>query len=384
MATGATRTNIIKSVRRIIEQEVISVSRQGIGTRPTEYGLNFDFAKNKKPFAKNKKPIGPSASGSVDDTSKIVRGTVDDTSNESPPAVLLTIPLLAVLYTIPHAVLLDDTSSGASGIVHGTKSYLRKVLTSTLTVSRNEDAPAVATPPPVSDQEAHTAGTAVDPEKVGTPSGFEELWTVWPRKHHIAKARAAYRALAPDAALRATVVAKATQWAAHYQQTATEKKWWKHLHNWLGQECYLEDREEPYENPKEAAIARKRENGPRKGKASKQDAVGKSGLSSGTPIGRHKVSVTNFDIVGGAFDQEQEFIVSFKIEDGDHVGKALAHARSASCRVTKIGTRCPVRRSISSIRHATGICDPEDTSEFHGKTLFASVKPMGRIEYATL
>jgi hypothetical protein len=82
-ATGATRTNIIESIRRIIEQGVVTVTRQGIGTRPTEYGLNFTFAKNKKPFANNKKLSGPSASGSVDDTANSFRGPPDDTSNEA-------------------------------------------------------------------------------------------------------------------------------------------------------------------------------------------------------------------------------------------------------------------------------------------------------------
>jgi hypothetical protein len=43
-ATGAKRTKIIESLRRIIDNGVISVIRQGIGTRPTEYDLNFDFA----------------------------------------------------------------------------------------------------------------------------------------------------------------------------------------------------------------------------------------------------------------------------------------------------------------------------------------------------
>jgi hypothetical protein len=43
-ATGATRSNIIESIRRVTDNGVIKVSRQGIGTRPTEYDLNFDFA----------------------------------------------------------------------------------------------------------------------------------------------------------------------------------------------------------------------------------------------------------------------------------------------------------------------------------------------------
>src|SRR3981081_3402914 len=42
-ATGAKRNKIIPSLRRIIGNGAISVIRQGIGTRPTEYDLNFDF-----------------------------------------------------------------------------------------------------------------------------------------------------------------------------------------------------------------------------------------------------------------------------------------------------------------------------------------------------
>jgi hypothetical protein len=264
-ATGATRPNIIESLRRIADEGVISVERQGIGTRPTEYALNFDFAKKQKPFAKNKNPDGPAASGSVGNTSKIVRGTVDDTSSDDPSGIAGDTSTSGIVHDTSSGIA-DDTSSGSSGIVHDTESYLRNVLTSTLTVSRNENAPAVPTAPPVSGLEAHTAATAVDPEKVATPAraGFEELWIIWPRKHDIAKARTAYKALAPDATLHATLVTKATQWAAHYEQEAVEKRYWKHLHNWLGQERYLEDPPEPYEDPKEAAIARKRENGPRK------------------------------------------------------------------------------------------------------------------------
>lgn len=381
-ATGATRPNIIESLRRIADECVISVSRQGIGTRPTEYGVNFDFAKNKKPFAKNKNPNEPAASGAVDDTAKRISGIPDDTSSNDPSGIAGDTSTSGIVHDTSCGIA-DDTSSGSSGIVHDTESYLRNVLTSTLTVSRNEDAPAGPTAPPVSGLKADTAETAVDPKKAAAldlPAGFEQLWTAWPRKHHIAKARAAYKALAPDATLHATLVAKATQWAAHYQQTATEKRWWKHMHTWLAEERYLEDPPEPYENPKEAAIARKRESGPRK--ASKQETVGKSGLSSGTPIGRHKVSITDFDMTGGSFDKEREFIVSFKIEDGDHGGKVFSHTFNFIS--SDEDTQTAGQMHYTNIRHATGILEPDDTSDFHGKTLVANVKAMGRIEYASL
>src|SRR5882757_8066611 len=45
VATGAERNKIIPSLRRIIENGVIRIVRQGIGTRPTEYDLNFEFGK---------------------------------------------------------------------------------------------------------------------------------------------------------------------------------------------------------------------------------------------------------------------------------------------------------------------------------------------------
>jgi hypothetical protein len=102
-ATGATRPNIIESLRRITDNGVISVTRQGIGTRPTEYDLNFDFA-----------------------------------------------------------------SKSPRGIAGDTQTYLRNLLTSRLTVSRNEGTPAVPTAPPVSSLEADPAATAVDPQRCGS------------------------------------------------------------------------------------------------------------------------------------------------------------------------------------------------------------------------
>lgn len=174
----------------------------------------------------NKKPDGPSASGSVDDTSNNCSGIPDDTSNDGPSGIAGDTSTSGIVHDTPSGIA-GDTANGPRGVVHDTESYLRNVLTSTLTVSRNEDIPAGPTAPPVLGLEAHTAVTAGGPKKVGTPDvpgGFQELWTVWPRKHDIAKARAGYKALDPDPTLHATLVANATQWAAHYQQTVTEKR----------------------------------------------------------------------------------------------------------------------------------------------------------------
>ncbi len=50
--TGATRTNIIGSLRRIAAHGVISVIRRGASHRPTEYDLNFDFPNRRCEFAR--------------------------------------------------------------------------------------------------------------------------------------------------------------------------------------------------------------------------------------------------------------------------------------------------------------------------------------------
>jgi hypothetical protein len=330
-ATGATRGNIIESLRRITDNGVISVIRQGVGTRPTEYDLNFDFA------------------------AKAPRGTPDSTSTSG------------TVDSTPSGAA-QGTSTASSGTAHGTESYLRNMSTDMLTVSRIEDTPAVPTAPPVSGLEADPAASAVD------PGGFEALWAVFPRKHQRAKAQAAYKALAPDAALHADLMASAIAWAAHYEKTATEKKWWKHMHTWLVEERYLEDLPEPYENPKEAAIARAREKGPRK--ADKQQSATKA------PIGRHKVKIANFEMPGGSWDQERSFIVSFKIEDGDQEGKKFSHTFKIMS--GDEGQQETGQAIYAELRNATGVLEPEDTTDFHDKTLWATVRARGRIEYTAL
>ncbi|WP_271574006.1 hypothetical protein [Bradyrhizobium sp. CCBAU 11361] len=173
---------------------------------------------------------------------------------------------------------------------------------------------------------------------------------------------------------------QAAAWASHYQQTATEKKWWKHLHTWLAEERYLEDLPEPYENPKEAAIARARENSLRKTDKSKES--GKSGLSPKTPVGRHTVNIVGTDVTGGGWTQESELQIKFRIEDGDHEGKEFSHSfklMSADESAQDQGLA-----TFRQIREATGVLEPEDTSDLHDKTLLATVRAMGRIEYAPL
>jgi hypothetical protein len=247
-----------------------------------------------------------------------------------------------------------------------------------LTVSMNEDTHAGPTAPPVCGLEAATAVTARDPESESNP--FEELWAIFPRKHHRAKARAAYKALAPDEALHADLIAKASALAVHYETTATEKKWWKHMHTWLVEERYLEDMPEPYENPKEAAIARARENGPRKAKTA--PAAKSTGLSPKTPIGRHKVKVIGSEMPDDSGSPEQRFKFSYRIEDGDHEGKEFSHTFKYLSNDETLQTEG--QSFFADLRKATGVTDPQDTSDLHDCGLRAIVTSMGRIEYAAL
>lgn len=341
IATGATRTNIIESLRRITDNGVFRIIRQGVGTRPTEYDLNFDFA--------SKSPSGP----------------VDGTSTSGP------------VHRTPAGPV-GNTSSVPSGPVDGTQTYLRNMPTGMLTVSMNEDTPAVPMAPPASGLEADTAETAVDPEN--EKSGFEELWAVFPRKHHRAKARAAYKTLAPDEVLHADLMAKAIALAVHYETTATEKKWWKHMHTWLAEERYLEDLPEPYENPKETAIARARENGPRKGKP--QPAGKSTGLSPKTPIGPHKVKVIGSELPDGTGSAEFRMKFCYLIEDGNREGTEFSHTFKLISDDESLQTEG--QSFYADLRRATGILEPEDTSDFHDKSLLAIVGAMGRIEYAAL
>jgi hypothetical protein len=245
-----------------------------------------------------------------------------------------------------------------------------------LTVGMNEDAPAVPAAPPVSGLEADTAATAVD------PGGFEQLWSVFPRKHHRAKAKLAYKALAPNAALHAELMAAAIALATHYEKMATEKRWWKHMHTWLSEERYLEDLPEPYENPKEAAIAKAGENR-RRGSNKPQRAASKAlGLSPKTPVGRHTAKVIGGEMLDDSGSPERRMKFSFRIEGGDHNGTEFSHTfkyLSAAEDVQSDGMA-----TFGELRHATGILEPEDTSDLNDKCLRAVVGPMGRISYETL
>jgi hypothetical protein len=85
--------------------------------------------------------------------------------------------------------------------------------------------------------------------------GFEELWDAYDLKQDRRKAKAAYKALNPDAALQAQMVAKAILFAADYKGDPYYRQ---HLHNWIADENWLADPPRPYQAPKAAAVEKKR------------------------------------------------------------------------------------------------------------------------------
>jgi hypothetical protein len=220
----------------------------------------------------------------------------------------------------------------------------------------------------------------VDPKK--ETNRFEELWAVFPRKHQRSKARAAYDMLAPNQVLHTQLLERAMAWAEHYETTGADKKWWKHLHTWLAQECYLEDLPEPYENLKDAAIARARESGLRKA-ASKTPKAGKPvGLSAKTPIGRHKVTVIGSEMPDHPNNPEQKLRFTYRIEDGEHIGKEFTHTFQYLSEDPNV--QAEGESIFADLRKATRKIDPSDTSDLHDLSLMAIVTTMGKVQYEAL
>ena len=212
--TGATRANVIASVRRLTDRAVFHVIREGAGTRPTEYALNFDF----------------SASGIADDTS--ASGIADNTS----------------------CGIADDTSTASSGIAHDTKTSLTVTGLQAGLQDSEKFEPAPAAPPRPGLDGRPGAGTA--------SGGFGEFWSTWPRKHGKKKAEAEWKRI--DADLRDKVIATAAAWAEHYAKHGVDKKWIPEPANWLKGERWDEDLPIIHIDAKGAAIAKAKANAPAK------------------------------------------------------------------------------------------------------------------------
>lgn len=337
-ATGAKLDNVTISLRRLASNGAISVIRPGQGTRPTEYALHLDFAKN------------PSAPVDGDTSSAPVGG------DASAPA--------------------QGDTKAASVPADGDESLLRNPLTSGVTV-RGNDAHAAPSAPPVAGLEASTAD-ARDPAGFDAER-FEELWDAFPRKQKRAEARDAYNALAPNIELHSQLVQKAMAWAECYLQRGTETQWQPYLHNWLKRERYHESIPTEYVDMKQAAIARAKN---RRSSKMHHDApeaapIGRTGLSLGTPQGEHKVKVLSAEEFGdGIF--EIAFRLTYEIEGGSHEGKKFSHEFtpvSGDEKAMESG-----QTVYRQVQRATGI-EPAELTDLSGAIMRAVVGKMGQVRY---
>lgn len=263
-ATKARRPNIITSTRRLCDHGVFRVVRQGKGTRPTEYALNFDFP----------------TSSIADNTTNgdLPSGIVGDTT----------------------AGIVGDTTSAPTSIVDNTQTYLHVPADKPVyMLDRNIDTPD----PLVAGLSAATGSR--DPE-----SAFDRFWSAFPRKHGRKKAEAAWDKIAPDDELAERIIAAGRELAAHYDANPVDKKWIRYPANWLDGKGWTEDLPDVYRDPKEAAIAKRkaRTKVPEQNNAAVADNDDEPAvdwtdeISPFVPAGAHKVRVLGateeIDVIG--------------------------------------------------------------------------------------
>lgn len=244
-ATGASRSRISRSLRRLEENGVISVISRGEGTRPTEYLPNFAIVASVR---------------SLDTTS--VR-SLDTASNSS-------VRSLDTQSLLPRPV------------------YKR--------VDGKEGSPATA---------AASATAAGAPTPTPTPAArvpenkFDELWDWCWRQRDYAAAKAEYARINPDLALHGKIVAGLLRWRATYDRENWQPEYKKHLHVWLRQERWREDGPTRYVDRKAVSSARKAAAAAPKRKDDKTKAQkADSNAPRGRKVATSKPTVTVLDRPG--------------------------------------------------------------------------------------
>lgn len=340
--TGATRPNVIASVRRLTDNGAFTVLREGAGTRPTEFGLNFHF----------------SASGIAHDTS--ASGIADNTS----------------------CGIADDTSTASSGIAHDTKTSLTVTgLQAGLRDSENFEAAPVA--PPGSGLEGRPGAVPAS----GAEGDFLSFWNAWPRKHGKKKAEAEWRRI--DGNLHDKVIATAAIWAEHYIVHGVDKKWIPEPANWLKGERWDEDLPIIHIDAKGAAIANAKANAkpapePSNDNQLDDDDDWESGpmicdVGPFTPFGTF-----NVEIVGSTverLDEETEKVVlRLQYSDGGAYPHEMEHTLFWDHPDADIQFRG--RMFMKQLAKFLNIEKLTDTEQLHGSRLKATVSNRLGISYA--
>lgn len=169
-ATGSDRKAVIASVRRLVENGPFSVHRAGVGTRPTEYNIDFDSVQNNPSGGAGTTTSENISSGGVETTTG---GGVETTTSDSSSGVGTT---ESVLQESPYkGGLLDRTIEPVSPAV-GLAATLR------------------------------------------TGGGFNELWKAYSHPHKRAEALAEYEQLSPDDDEHARMVDAARAWRERWEE----------------------------------------------------------------------------------------------------------------------------------------------------------------------
>jgi len=134
----------------------------------------------------------------------------------------------------------------------------------------------------------------------------------------------------------------------------------------------------PYENAKDAAIARAATRGPRDVRAASAESSSAYGVSLGTPAGRHVIEIIDSKAEKKTND-DKAFCFSYRIHGGKYDGEEFSHRFTHS---DWVGTLDKDSR-IADLQKATGRCDVNDSAQLHGAMLCAVVSKGGRIKYET-
>jgi hypothetical protein len=270
-ATGAGRPNVIASVRRLAEQGAIVLVRQGQGTRPSEFSLNFEF----------------SSSGIADDTTSTNEpsGNADDTSGG-----------------IAH-----DTSSASSGIADDTETYLQNpAYKAEILIDRDDCAAPSA--PPLAEGLAATAAGGTAQEDLEHPQAkptFEALWRAYGYARGKKEAREAWKAL-PAEVDKSAVIDAAAAWRAAWAAQGKPDAPRYTLARWLKDEHYDEEAPRGFQ---------KIERGKSKSKATKSAGLGLGYNIKYFTITAHKTEGNPFKSFWETF--------TFRAEDGHEFTQRL-------------------------------------------------------------
>lgn len=206
---------------------------------------------------------------------------------------------------------------------------------------------------------------------VPASGGFDQFWSIWPRKHGKAAARVAFGKI--DAAVHPSLLDAARAWAEHYAKNDTDKKWIPEPANWLTKERWDEDLPIIHDDAKGAAIAKAKANAP--ANSSKNSPARSKEKIDRFPTGLYAVTSGKKETFGIS---ETNLIFQFTPEGfiGETITRELPF-ENPSYEVQNRG-----HAEFSKLCFATGILEPEAAEDFVGYMVMLRARPDGGIDYA--